>query len=349
MLVPEDPNCKVAEDRAKNRETFSRNCSRRSLLMALLCRYLVGMKKPAAFIFLMVAFVCAAGFHSYSQTPQSLPTIKVDVDLVLINATVTDQEGRYVTGLVQDQFEIYEDKVQQKIQYFSQEDAPVSVGIIFDVSGSMDQMIPVSHEAAVSFLKFGSPQDEYFLVEFNDRPHVTIDFTSDIVKLENHLVFIPSKGSTALYDALYVGLDKVKEGQNPKKALLAITDAGENHSRYNFEDLKDFAREKDVQLYVMHIGTQYGSDGSTLGGLAKMTGGRSFDVGRQDLDDVSEKIAAELKNQYLIGYVPTNSSRDSKFRKVQVKVKTPPGLSTLSVRSKAGYYPGNAAPSPAKP
>jgi Ca-activated chloride channel family protein len=320
------------------------------MLDTTICSYLCGMKKrPAACAVLIVVLVCAAGFHIYSQAPQSTPTIKVDVDLVLINATVTDRDGRYVTGLGEDEFEIYEDKVQQKIQYFSLEDAPFSVGIIFDVSASMDRMIPLSHQAAISFLKYGSPQDEYFLVEFNDRPHVTIDFTSDIVKLENHLVFVPSKGSTALYDALYVGLDKVKEGQNPKKALLAITDAGENHSRYNFEDLKDFAREKDVQLYVMHIGTQYGDDGTTLAGLAKMTGGRSFDVSRLDLDDVSQKIAAELKNQYLIGYRPTNTSKDGKLRKVQVKVKTPPGLSTLSVRSKAGYYPGNAAPITTKP
>jgi Ca-activated chloride channel family protein len=310
---------------------------------------LLEMKKPAAFAALIVAFVCAAGLRIYSQTPQAPSTIKVDVDLVLINATVTDREGRYVTGLGENQFEIYEDKIQQKIQYFSQEDAPVSVGIIFDVSGSMDQMIPVSHQAAVSFLKYGSPQDEYFLVEFNDRPHVTIDFTSDIVKLENHLVFVPSKGTTALYDALYVGLDKVKQGMNPKKALLAITDAGENHSRYSFEDLKDFAREKDVQLYVMHIGTQYGNDGGTLGGLARMTGGRSFNVSSQDLDDVSQKIAAELKNQYLIGYRPTNTSKDGKLRKVQVKVKTPAGLSTLSVLSKSGYYAGTAASNTPKP
>jgi Ca-activated chloride channel family protein len=306
-------------------------------------------RKPAALAAFIVAIVCIAGLHSYSQTPQALPTIKVDVDLVLIDATVTDQEGRYVSGLGQDLFEIYEDRVQQKIEYFTKEDVPVSVGIIFDASGSMQEMLPLSHAAAVSFLNQGSPQDEYFLVEFNDRPHVTVDFTSDIAELENHLLFVPSKGTTALYDALYVGLEKVKQGVNPKKALLAITDAEDNHSRYTLDDLKDFAREKDVQLYVMHIGTPYGGDGKVLGDLAVMTGGRSFDVNSQALDDVATKIAIELKNQYIIGYRSTNKTKDGKLRKVQVKVKTPPGLSRLSVRSKAGYYASTSTPGDPKP
>jgi len=197
----------------------------------------------------------------------------------------------------------------------------------------------MSHSAAVTLLKSGSPQDEYFLVEFNDRPHVTVDFTSDISKLENHLLFVGAKGSTALYDALYVGMDKVKQGINPKKALLLISDGGENHSRYTLSNLKDFAREKDVQLYIIGIGGAYRAEGGGLDALADMTGGRTFNArGGFDMDDICAKIAVELKNQYIIGYRSTNESKDGKWRKIQVKVKTPPGLSTLGVRSKTGYY-----------
>ncbi len=187
---------------------------------------------------------------------------------------------------------------------------------------------PPSHSSTTAL----DPQDEYFLVEFNDRPHITIDFTSDISKLENHLLFVPAKGTTALYDGLYAGLEKVKQGVNPKKALILITDGGENNSRYTLNNVRDFAREKDVQLFVV------GMRANILDDLSEMTGGRSFNVTKADMDDVCQKIAVELKNQYIIGYRPTNLSRNGLLRKIQVKVQTPPGLSGLSVRARTGYY-----------
>jgi Ca-activated chloride channel family protein len=297
-------------------------------------------KSPILIAVFAMAIAGIAGFRLYSQTPQAPPTIKVDVDLVLVNATVTDKKGRYVTGLRQDQFEVFEDKVHQDIQYFSQADAPLSSGIVLDASGSMQENLEISHEAAVTFLNNGSPQDEYFLVEFNDRPHVTIDFTSDISKLKNHLLFVPAKGTTALYDGLYAGMEKVKQGVNPKKALILITDGGENNSRYTLGNVRDFAREKDVQLFVV------GMRANILDDLAEMTGGRSFNVTKADMDDVCQKIAVELKNQYLVGYRPTNTSRNGLLRKIQVKVKAPPTLSGLTVRARTGYYAAADQPLP---
>src|SRR6185436_4715493 len=178
-------------------------------------------------------------------------TVKVDVDRVLVYTTVTDAEGRYVTGLKPEHFQVFEDKVAQKIETVSVEDVPLSVGIILDASGSMKTGLSVAKEAAVMFLKMGNPSDEYFLVEFNDSAKVTEDFTTDITKLQNHLVFLPAKGRTSLFDGVYLGFQKVQEGTNPRKFLLVLTDGQENHSRYNFFQLRDFAREHDVQIYAI--------------------------------------------------------------------------------------------------
>src|SRR5262245_57145346 len=167
------------------------------------------------------------------QTPQATPvkdksekqtpsTLKIDVDLVLVNATVTDSLNRYVSGLEANHFQVWEDKVEQKIEYFSAEDVPISVGVIFDVSGSMKDKIATAREAAATFLKSGNPQDEYFLVEFANRPEVASDFTTDVTKLQTKLIMTPAKGMTAMYDSVYLGLEKLKEGSNPKKALLLI-------------------------------------------------------------------------------------------------------------------------------
>src|ERR1044071_2661466 len=193
-----------------------------------------------------------------SQKPQATSadkeqTLKIDVDLTLVNATVTDSLNRYVSGLEQEHFQIWEDKLEQKIEYFSSEDVPMSLGMIFDVSGSMKDKISTARDAAVTFLKTGNPDDEYFLVEFANRPEVAEDFTSDITKLQNRLIFAPAKGMTAMYDSVYLGLEKLKEGSNPKKALLLITDGEDNRSRYTFSNVKEFVKEQDIQIYSIGI------------------------------------------------------------------------------------------------
>ncbi len=292
--------------------------------------------------FMLVAVV------AYSQDMRQAlnQTLKIDVDLVLINATVTDPRNRFVTGLEGEHFQIFEDRVEQDIQYFSAEDVPLSLGIVFDVSGSMKDKLSIARDAAVTFLKTGSPEDEYFLAEFSVKPSIAQDFTTDISRLQNHLIFTPAKGMTALYDAVYLALEKVDEGSNPKKALLLITDGEDNRSRYTFGNVREFVKESDVQIYSIGIVSNWNSQlamGRTgralIEELSEVSGGRSFFPNSvYELEDITTKIAVELKNQYVIGYFSTNERKDGKWRKVQVKVKPPRGLPRLTVRAKQGYY-----------
>ena len=295
---------------------------------------------------LQAIIVVYARQNEKPQTPSQNQTLKVDVDLVLVNATVTDPQNRYVTGLEQEHFQIWEDKLEQKIAYFSAEDVPISLGVIFDISGSMKEKISTARDAAVTFLKTGNPDDEYFLVEFANRPEVAEDFTTDPTKLQNRLIFAPAKGMTAMYDSVYLGLEKLKEGSNPKKALLLITDGEDNRSRYTFANVKDFVREQDVQIYAIGIVDAYNSQLGTghsgramIEELSDLTGGRSFFPDSvYELEDICTKIAVELKNQYVIGYESTNEAKDGKWRKLRLKVNPPKGLPRLNIRNKSGYY-----------
>jgi len=304
-----------------------------------------------ALLFAMVSLVLFAQNTGKTQTPEANKTIKVDVELVTVNATVTDAQNRVITGLDKQNFRIWEDKLEQKIEYFSAEDVPVSIGLIFDVSGSMKEKINTSREAAVTFLKTGNPQDEYFLETFSNRPQVAEDFTSDISKLQNKIVFQNANGMTAMYDAVYASLEKLKEGTNPKKALLLITDGEDNRSRYTFANVRDFVKEQDVQIYAIGIVGDYNSQlGSGRTGralleeLADLTGGHAFFPDSvYDLEDICTKIAVELKNQYVIGYKSTNDNKDGKWRKIRVQVDGPKGVGHLNVKSKSGYYAAAAS------
>jgi Ca-activated chloride channel homolog len=281
-------------------------------------------------------------------------TLKVDVDLVLVNATVTDQLNRYVSGLESKHFQVWEDKIEQKVEYFNAEDVPISIGIIFDVSGSMKEKIGTAREAAATFLKTGNPDDEYFLVTFANRPEVVADFTTDVTKLQSKLLVTPAKGMTAMYDSVYVGLEKLKEGSNPKKALLLITDGEDNRSRYTFQNVKDFVKEQDVQIYGIGITDEWNSQLSAghtgramIEELADLTGGRAFFPDSvYELEDICTKIAVELKNQYVLGFHSTNGAKDGKWRKLRVKVNPPKGIEHLNVRAKSGYYAATADAAP---
>jgi Ca-activated chloride channel family protein len=281
------------------------------------------------------------------QTPPSQnQTLKIDVDLVQVYATVTDSLNRYVSGLEQEHFQIWEDRLEQKIAYFSSEDVPISVGVIFDVSGSMKDKINTAQNAASTFFKTGNPEDEYFLIEFANKPQVASDFTTDITRLQSKLIFTAAKGMTAMYDAVYLGLEKVNEGGNPKKALLLITDGEDNQSRYTFSQVRDFVKEQDVQIYAIGIVDDWSSQLSAghtgralIEELAEITGGRAFFPNSvYDLEDICTKIAVELKNQYVIGYHSTNKAEDGKWRKLRLKVNPPKGIQNLNIRGKSGYY-----------
>jgi Ca-activated chloride channel family protein len=281
-----------------------------------------------------------------ARTPsQDSPTIRVDVDLVLLNATVTDPANRQVTGLGKEHFQVWEDKIEQEIQYFSAEDVPLSVGIIFDISGSMGNKLKPAREAASTFLRMGARDDEYFLIEFSDSPQLAQDFTTDIGKVQDRLLFTQAKGQTSLYDALYLGLEKVSRGSNTRKALLLITDGEDNHSRYSFANVKEFAREHDVQVYAIGIVDDWTQQTSGYSGraaledLANLTGGRAFFPNSvYELESICSRISIDLKNQYVLGYRPLNRSADGKWRKIRVKINRTNGMPPLSVRSKTGYY-----------
>jgi len=299
---------------------------------------------------LFVAFFLALGCAAIlrAQEPSSKAknqTLKIDVDRVLVNATVSDPQGRMVTGLNREHFQLWEDKTEQKIEYFSDEDTALSIGLIFDATGSMSDKLSTARDAAVTFLKTGNPEDEYFLVTFSQEPRLAEDFTTDISRLQSRLLFTPAKGLTPLFDAVYMGLDKMKSASNKRKALLLITDGEDNHSRYSFPDIKEFVKEQDVQIYSIGIVSPNGelALGKTgreiIEDLVGVTGGRAFFPDSvYELEDICTKIAVELRNQYVLGYRSTNEAKDGKWRKIRLKINAPKGLPTLSVRGKNGYY-----------
>lgn len=273
-------------------------------------------------------------------------SIQVEVDLVLVNATVTDPNNRFVTGLEKEHFQLFEDKVEQTISHFSSEDAPTSIGLLFDVSSSMGDKIARAKDAAVAFLKTSNPDDEFYLLTFADQPSLDEEFTSDVSQIQNRLVYKGAKGSTTLYDAVYLGLEKMKQAHNPKKAMLLITDGEDTRSRYSLVNVRHAVKESDVQIYAIGIVSSYYSDfaqgrsgRSVLEEMTEVTGGKAyFPNSVYELEDICTKIAVELKNQYVLGYSSSNPSRDGRWRKIKVKLNAPRGLPALSVRSKTGYY-----------
>jgi Ca-activated chloride channel homolog len=275
-------------------------------------------------------------------------SLHVDVDLALVNVTVTDPHDRLVTGLEPDNFRIFENNVEQEIQYFSSEDVPISIGVIFDLSGSMRNKVGKSKEAVLQFLKTANPQDEFFLVGFNERAELVSTFTNSVEDLQSRILLASAKGSTALLDAIYLGLTEMQKARNGKRALLIVSDGGDNHSRYSENDIKRLVREADTQLYSVGIfdplayraRTPEELDGpSLLSEVTELTGGRAFDVENvTDLPDIAAKIGAELRNQYILGYRPSNKSHDARWRKIKVKLRAPKGIPPLSVYAKTGYY-----------
>ena len=271
--------------------------------------------------------------------------IKVDVDLVLVPVTVTDPMNRLVTGLDRGNFSVWDNGRKQEISSFASQDAPISLGVIFDMSGSMADKIDKAKEAVVEFLKTANPQDEFFLVAFNDKPELVSDFTQSVSKVQGQLVYAIPKGRTALMDAIYMGLAKMREARHQRKALLIISDGGDNHSRYTESEILSLVKEADVQIYAIGLfspnpGTPEEQMGpTTLSAITDVTGGRTFTIDNpNDLSDVATKIGIELRNQYVLGYRPTDPIHDGKWRKIKVKLKPPKGLPPLTVYAKSGYY-----------
>jgi Ca-activated chloride channel family protein len=286
------------------------------------------------------------------DTPGALlkPTqvLHMDVDLALVNVTVTDPYNRLVTGLDPDNFRVFEDNIEQEVVTFSSEDVPISIGVIFDFSGSMANKIGKAREAAVQFFKTANPQDEFFLVSFYERAELTSAFTNSVEDLQSRMMLTAPKGRTALLDAIYLGLSQMRGARNGKRALLILSDGGDNHSRYNESDIKRLVKEADTQLYAIGIFDPLGyrnrtpeelNGPSLLSEVTEMTGGRVFAVENlNELPDIASKIGMELRNQYVLGYRPSNKAHDARWRKIKIKLRAPKGLPPLNVYSKTGYY-----------
>jgi Ca-activated chloride channel homolog len=271
--------------------------------------------------------------------------IRMNVDMVLVPVTVTDPMNRLVTGLEKDDFQVYENSNQQQVASFACEDAPVSIGIIFDLSGSMTSKLIRARESILQFIKTANPQDEFFVIGFNDRPELIEDFTSSVEDIQARLATVRSGHRTALLDAIYYGLAKMKEARHERKALLIVSDGGDNRSRYTEGELRAQVRESDVELYSIGIFDPYAptpeerSGPQLLNDLSEETGGRLFRVDDlSEMGDIAEKISTELRNQYVIGYKPKDLSRDGKWRKVKIKLNPPQGLPPLTVHARTGYY-----------
>ena len=273
--------------------------------------------------------------------------IIINTDLITFTVTVTDIYGRFVSGLGKKAFSIFDDKSQQEITFFSDEDSPVSVGVLFDVSGSMSgEKVRRARDALAHFIQTSHDRDEYFLIGFNSRAQLLLDRTRDGNAVLDKLMFVKTKNNTALYDACYLGVERVQRGTHPKRALLLISDGQDNNSRYTFNELRRVLKESDVVLYA--IGILGGSDvGSSLGmegqgimdELAGVSGGKAFyPRSAAEMDDIFEQIALELRHQYSIGYRPPNFTNDGKWHRIKVKVAPPRGLPRLFVRSKEGYF-----------
>ncbi len=275
----------------------------------------------------------------------NVPRLHVTANLVLVPMTVTDPLNRLVTGLEAPNFEIFDNNVGQVIKSFSTEDAPVTIGIVFDLSGSMNSKFARARRALSEFLRTSNPADEFFVIGFNDRPAVIVDYTSDVDDVEARMVMLHPENRTALIDAVYLGVNKLKDAKYERKALLIISDGGDNRSRYTQGELRRVVRESDVQIYSIGIFDVYASTSEEelgpvlLTDISEMTGGRMFkvsDVG--DMADIAARISAELRNQYVVGYRPSDMKKDGNWRKLKVRLVPPPGLPPLTVHFRQGYY-----------
>jgi VWFA-related protein len=258
--------------------------------------------------------------------------LRIDTNLVLVPVTVCDPYNRPVTGLEKEHFKVFDDKIEQSITHFAMDDEPVAVGLVFDISGSMAQKLQKSRMAAAAFFKTANTDDEFFLVEFNDQPKLEVPLTRDVEDIQNHLTFAQSKGRTALLDAILMAMHELKKSKKNRKALLIISDGGDNSSRYSEAEVRKAVREADVLIYAIGVFEPFGSRGRTpeeasgpglLTDLCEQTGGRHLPADVNELPDIAGKIGVELRNRYVLGYSPTNKVRDGRYHTLLVKVITP--------------------------
>jgi Ca-activated chloride channel homolog len=280
------------------------------------------------------------------------PKIRVDVNLVVLHTTVLDDRGRFADGLKEENFRVLEDKAEQKLAIFKREDIPVSMGLVIDNSGSMRDKRPRVNAAALTLVEASNPQDEAFVVNFNDDFYLDLDkdFSSSIPELKEALERIDSRGSTALYDAVIGSLDHVKKGRKDKKVLLVVTDGEDNTSHNSLEKTIREIQKTDTVIYTIGLLGEESKKNAkrakrALEEIAKASGGLAyFPENVSDVKDICENVAHDIRNQYTLAYYPTNTKRDGTFRTVQVEIIPPRGRGKLTARTRNGYYaPGGAA------
>lgn len=269
--------------------------------------------------------------------------LRADCNLVLVPVSVTDPRNRAVTGLARDAFRIFDEKAEQRVVHFTEEDAPISIGIVFDSSRSMTAKMPQARAAVAEFLRNSNPEDEFFLVNFNDRAELVVPFTNNPGDLQDRLLETSAAGRTALMDGVYLALDAMKGAANSRNALLVVSDGGDNDSRYSEGELRRRLRETSVAIYALGI-YQHGAavlpeeergGPKLLDDLAGQSGGRHFPVtDLASLPQAAAQIGLELRNQYVLGYSPIEGSNDGRYHRVQVKLV---GQGNLHVTSRPGY------------
>jgi Ca-activated chloride channel family protein len=275
--------------------------------------------------------------------------IRVDSSLVLIPAHVTTAVGGSVTNLNKDDFRLFEDNVEQTITHFAQEDAPISIGLIFDTSGSMHNKMRKASEAAAAFFKTANGEDEFFLVEFGDKPRLAVPFTTDSDQVYHKITGLKPFGRTSLLDAIHMALGQMKHARNSRKALVIFSDGGDNCSRQTAGQIKHALVESDVQLYAMGIFDEQSSRKRTppeerngpklLDELAAQTGGHNYPVNDlEQLPAISSHISKELRTEYVLGYSPAGAPRDGKYHRVRLTLAAPEQARQLRTFYRQGYY-----------
>jgi Ca-activated chloride channel family protein len=269
--------------------------------------------------------------------------LRIDTTLVLVPVEVSDRLNRPVSGLEKQNFHVFDDKVEQKIISFSMEDDPIAVGLVFDISGSMGADLPEIRHAASQFFKTSNPGDEFCLVELASDAHVAVPLTQNAADVDYKLMSSKGGGTTALLDGVYLGLNEVRKSKNQRKALVIISDGGENHSRYTPGEVKNAIVESDVLIYAIGafgngMGSNYGGDQVLLKNLTELTGGRMFPGVGMSLGDFADKIVIDLRNRYMLGYTPTDPARDGRYHHIAVKLDAPRGLPKLQAHWRTGYY-----------
>jgi VWFA-related protein len=255
---------------------------------------------------------------------------------------VNDPFNHPVTGLEKENFKVFEDKVEQTITSFSSEDEPIALGFIFDTSGSMKGLLPQGRAAAAELLKFANPEDEFFLVEFDSKPRLVIPLSTNTSPIGLEVMMTKEGGSTALVDALFMGIHEIHKSKKTKRALVLISDGGDNNSRYTPSEVNNVVKESDVLIYTVAIGAGHDADSaaglSWMTGISETSGAHMFYGNQVELADIAEKIGIELRNRYVIGYSPKDSKRDGKYHRIEVRVFPPRGLPKLTAHWRNGYY-----------